>query len=464
MRRLLTTTLLISFASIFTQAQTLKPFKTGDKVAFLGNSITEAGFYESDIQLYYMTHFPNERVEIYNAGIGGDVAGQMNERFEDDILRMQANIVVLTFGMNDTGYFEFLKNDAEATAKERVEKSYKNFLLLEQKFKNHPEIKPVIMSSSPYDETAKIKGSNNFLGKSRALESIVAFQKSVAEKNKWPYIDLYYPMQAITQHEQKLDSTYTITGSDRIHPGKPGHLIMAALFLKNQGLANKVVADIIVDARTKRILKSENANTVISEASKNAISVSYTAKSLPFPIDSVSEQWGNPHTQSEALKIYPFIKEFNQELLTVKNLNKGDYDLLIDGQKISSFSADSLQKGINLALMSNTPQYKQAKNIMFLNDQRAELEGKLRNYYWVQFNYFRSANMLFEDSQKSLDAIVEKAKTDIFVNSKMGVYQTARFPEVRKMWEANIKTLISEIYKINQPIIHTITVRSVQKF
>ena len=36
-------------------AQTVKPFKEGDRAVFLGNSITDGGRYHSFIWLYYMT-------------------------------------------------------------------------------------------------------------------------------------------------------------------------------------------------------------------------------------------------------------------------------------------------------------------------------------------------------------------------------------------------------------------------
>ncbi|WP_448635053.1 hypothetical protein [Pedobacter panaciterrae] len=69
--------------------------------------------------------------------------------------------------------------------------------------------------------------------------------------------------------------------------------------------------------------------------------------------------------------------EFNQENLKVENLENGNYDLMIDGKKIRTFSADAFAKGINMALLSNTPQYQQAVSIMYLNDLRLELEKKL---------------------------------------------------------------------------------------
>jgi hypothetical protein len=40
----------------------------------------------------------------------------------------------------------------------------------------------------------------------------------------------------------------------------------------------------------------------------------------------------------------------------------------------------------------------------------------------------------------------------------MGTYQTARFPEVREMWEANMNALIERIYRTNQPKTHRIEI------
>src|SRR5690606_5503801 len=128
------------------------PFKAGDRVVVVGNSITEAGYYESYVCLYYMTHFPDRTIEIYNAGLGGDVDKQINARFEDDIMPKKPTVITLMFGMNDTGYFEFNQSDAEKTANEKVAESYKNFQLLQEKLKAHPDIRKIIISSSPYDE------------------------------------------------------------------------------------------------------------------------------------------------------------------------------------------------------------------------------------------------------------------------------------------------------------------------
>lgn len=55
-------------------AQQVAPFRSGDRVAFVGNSITDGGHYHSYIWLYYMTRFPEMRMQMFNCGVGGDTA------------------------------------------------------------------------------------------------------------------------------------------------------------------------------------------------------------------------------------------------------------------------------------------------------------------------------------------------------------------------------------------------------
>jgi len=98
-------------------SHTMRPFEAGEKVAFVGNSITEQGYYESYVWLYYMLHYPGRRITVYNCGIGGDRAKNILYRLDDDVFAKKPTTICLTFGMNDSGYFEFLSADADATAK-----------------------------------------------------------------------------------------------------------------------------------------------------------------------------------------------------------------------------------------------------------------------------------------------------------------------------------------------------------
>src|SRR5690606_26792185 len=145
-------------------------------------------------------------------------------------------------GMNDSGYFEYLKGDAEEVADTKVEESHASFRTLIDKLKTLSGVDVVLMSSSPYDETLKGK-DNHFPGKSKAMERIIAFQKDAAKENGWPFVDLYSPMKQLNIEGQKRNPGFTISGKDRIHPGNGGHLIMAYHFLKSQGLAGLPVTD-----------------------------------------------------------------------------------------------------------------------------------------------------------------------------------------------------------------------------
>lgn len=49
----------------YLQAQTTIPrFEEGERVVFVGNSITHGGHYHSFIWLYYMTRFPDKPITI----------------------------------------------------------------------------------------------------------------------------------------------------------------------------------------------------------------------------------------------------------------------------------------------------------------------------------------------------------------------------------------------------------------
>jgi lysophospholipase L1-like esterase len=457
MKKLLVAAFFFISATCFAQKGPA-PFKAGDKIIFAGNSITEAGFYEMYIWQYYMLHFPDRKITVYNAGIGGDVAGQILARLDDDILSKNPTVVVLTFGMNDSRYFEYFNTPEDKVRKDAVATAYESYLQIEKKLAAAPGIRKVIMSSSPYDET--VTGpKNNFHGKYKTMLEIAKFQQQAALKNNWSFVNLMDPMTEIDVREQKTDTNFTLTGSDRIHPGSAGHFAMAWLFLKAQGLANTVVADVGVNAKTGKLTKSINCVTGNIRSSSGTISFDYKANSLPFPADTQPRVWENPQRQSDALAVIPFTEEFNKELLAIQGLEKSKkYQLSIDGEKIGEWTGAEWDKGINLATNSKTPQYKQAQQIADYNLQYHDLEQKLRSYYWLQFNFFKQRGMQFQDTDAALDSVNSNASSNWAVAFKKDNYQEARKKEVRAGWESEMQSLKEKMYTINQPLQHAIVV------
>ncbi len=438
------------------------PFVKGDRVAFVGNSITEAGYYESYIWLYYMLHFPDMPITVYNAGIGGDRASNILDRLEDDVLRRKPTVISLTFGMNDSGYFEFLKSDADSTAEVRIKESYEKFVGIVQKLKTYTPARKILLSSSPYDETVK-NPKNLFPKKSLAMEKIAAFQQAAARQHGWGWVDLFHPMTEIQQREQQRDSVFTLTGPDRIHPGNMGHFVMAWLFLKAQGLAGKKVAAAGVDAGTGKVMTAENCTVSGVQTGAGGLQFDYLAKSLPMPADTVSRMWGNAQRQSDALKVIPFEDEFNQEILRVKGLGKGMYAVSVDGKRIGEWQGEVLGNGVNMAVIASTPQYQQAVAVLLLNEERMALENKLRAYYWLQYDFFRAKGMMYADDQAAMDSVETYAKKDWAVASKRDNYRSGRFAVVREGWQRQMDALINEIYIVSRPLKHTIRIEPVQK-
>jgi lysophospholipase L1-like esterase len=454
MVKIFTNVFCLLFLLSVTKAQhSIKPFVKGDRVVFFGNSITVGGHYHSYIWLYYMTHFPNSRIDVFNAGIGGDVAGQIYERLDDDVFSRNPTVVTLTFGMNDTGYKYMTSATADSAYKAKIAESLTSFRLIAAKYKQHAELRKIMLASPPYDETSKIKLAP-FIGKNNALLQIADVQQQAAKANNWDFVDFNRPLTAINVREQQKDSLFTMENADRVHPTNDAMMAMAYVFLKAQGLAGKKVAETIINASTKKIENTDNCTVFGLVATKNHTVFNYLANSLPYPIDTIPGGFGKPaRAQGEGLKLVPFTEEFNREVLQVKGLqSSGKYQLKIDDKVIGIWTADDLKKGINLAVINNTPQYQQALAILQLNEERWEIERHLREYYWIHFSILKPHGMLFNDGEATLDSLQKYAKKDFFVAVTMPDYKRARFKSVRDTWKKEIALLTDEIYATNKPI------------
>ena len=284
-------------------AQTVKPFKEGERAVFLGNSITDGGHYHSYIWLYYMTRFPDMPIRVFNGGIGGDTAYDMNKRLDGDIFAMKPSVLMVTFGMNDSGYFEYNGDKPKEFGEQKYQESVKNYQQMEKRFKDLPDTRIVMVGTSPYDETVQLKENTPFKTKNETIKRLVEYQKESAAKNNWEFTDLNAPMTAINQQYQQKDPTFTLCGSDRIHPDNDGHMVMAYLFLKAQGFVGKEVADMEINANKKQAVKSENCT--VSNIKKNGkdLSFDYLAEALPYPLDTIARGWGQKKSQAEGLKV-----------------------------------------------------------------------------------------------------------------------------------------------------------------
>lgn len=445
----------VCFDSLYAQS-VVPPFKKGERVVFVGNSITHGGHYHSFIWLYYMTRFPDKPITIMNAGIGGESAWDIKDRLDYDVFDRNPTYVTLTFGMNDTGYDIYWKENAKELSEQRVEKSLESYREMEKRLLAKKKITKVLIGGSPYDETTKLNYFN-LPDKNQAILQIIDAQRISAKKNNWGFVDFNQPMREINLREQKKDSTFTFCRVDRIHPDNDGQMVMAYLFLKAQGLVGNEVAEVSIDADNTDVKTHKNCKVSKLKKGEGELSFDYQAYALPYPLDSIPRHgWGNKRSQRDAMQLVPFMEEFNQERLQITNLTTGLYRLTIDGQFIDDISSEQLEKGINLADYPTTPQYQQAMRIMYLNEERFEVEKRFREYLWTEYSFLKKEGLLFADNQKAIDKLREFLPKDGFLRASYGWYTKAMYPEIRKVWSDYMDAIVETIYEINKPVTHKV--------
>src|SRR3954466_10378616 len=91
--------------------------KSGDRVVFFGDSITEQRLYTSYVQQFVMSRYPELNVTFINSGWPGDAVNSNPcvpcagvgalARIERDVVAYKPTVVTLLFGMNDGLYKDF---------------------------------------------------------------------------------------------------------------------------------------------------------------------------------------------------------------------------------------------------------------------------------------------------------------------------------------------------------------------
>ena len=424
-------------------------FRDGETVCFLGDSITHGGPYHGMIYAYYLTRFPDRTIHFVNAGIAGDTAGGAMGRLEEDVLSKSPSTVVVMMGMNDVGRGNYV---AEPTEKQKEAQARSlnghraNMDKLLARIQAETDAKFILMTPSPFDQTCVNDRDNNQPGCNDALGKCAEGARELASKYKAAVIDLHGPMTAFNLRQQKNDPTYTLIGPDRVHPGLPGHLMMAWLFLKAQE-APALVSAVCFDAAAGRVAEASNAT--VSEIHRQGDGWAFTVleKALPYPVDEKAR---------EMLEAIPLEKTLNQETVQFKGLADGSHVLLIDDTPVACHTAAEWAAGINLAFNPAAPQVQQAQKVAELNESRRRTEVTLRGYACVRW-FLRHRRIDPDD----LAAVKTFAETKM---NKNGYYE-GKVPTYLKEWErhhevvAQVAALEKQTLEARIPVPHKYEIR-----
>jgi len=355
---------------------TFESFADNTRCAAIGDSITHAGRYLVYLETFYLTRFPDRNIEMVNLGISGDTASGALTRFSWDIEPQHANVALVMFGMNDVNrsLYESGKDDSAINERRlaKIQEFRSNLVLLVKKL-SETGTKVIVVSPTIFDEFARVE-TPTAPGLDAALAECGRKAEEVAVQFGIPFIDVHSPMKRLSEEIHKSDPSATIVGPDRVHPQAPGHLLLMSFLLKAQE-APGTVARVEINAEMGTVKEMDRCLVDNVKASRDAVSFSYLAQSLPFPVEDEAVV---------ALKWTPFNEEYNQEIIAIQGLESGNYSLKIDDDFIREYTSVELAKGVNLALQPNTPQLRQARKVLALISERAGIVRKRRDIFMVE--------------------------------------------------------------------------------
>jgi lysophospholipase L1-like esterase len=199
------------------------PVKAGDKIAFLGDSITQQGNGGPGgyVQLVGSGLAANGvKVEIIGAGISGHKSNQMLERLDRDVLSKKPQWMTLSCGVNDVWHgakgvpLEDYKKNITAIVDQAQAAGVKVMILTST----------MIREDAATPENQKLAAYNDFL-------------RALAVEKKCMLADLNADMQATLAAAAKAGPVKgNILTSDGVHMAYPGNEMMAAGVLKGFGL------------------------------------------------------------------------------------------------------------------------------------------------------------------------------------------------------------------------------------
>lgn len=314
-------------------------FKDGDRILFLGDSITEQYQYSNDIETYLTTRFPKWRMQFLNAGIGGDTATGGANRFKTHVLDEKPTAITINFGMNDGGYGAFDKN-RNAQYVQNTEK-----MLAAAK---EAGIRVALCSPNAVDRRVQERFK-------LYLETQKEFYAPLAESAKrfgFPFADQYAITRAALEKMEADKADNVKPFGDGFHTSSPGGLFMAHAILTSLHAPARV-SEATIDVTASKATGAGCQITGLS-ADPAALEFERLDDALPMPI------------QNDWVSLLPYVnnlKDLNWYGLQVNGLASGKYSIAIDGVEVAQHSAEELAAGVNLGNVTKGPIHEQGQKV-----------------------------------------------------------------------------------------------------
>jgi lysophospholipase L1-like esterase len=202
--------------------------KEGDRIVFLGDSITEAGAgpkgYVSLIRQALQEKHKDLHIEIIGAGISGNKVPDLQRRVEKDVIARKPTIVVIYIGINDVWHGQ--DDPTKGTSKEKFEEGLKEVIGKCRK----AGAQVILCTPSVIGE--KPDGGNKLDAR---LDEYADISRKVAGELKIPLCDLRKAfLDYLKEHNPEKKAQGVLT-SDTVHLNDAGNKFVAEVMLKCLG-------------------------------------------------------------------------------------------------------------------------------------------------------------------------------------------------------------------------------------
>jgi lysophospholipase L1-like esterase len=362
----------LGLASILLAAPALAvdfPIHDGDRVVFLGDSITEQRLYTTYIEAYILMRYPAWKLTFRNVGWGGDtswlrqrahpdenvlfaagdapqqamVEDAVKRGLERDVLPLRPTVVTIDFGMNDHSYQPFREDIFCAYVRSQTQLA---------KVLEAAGARVVFLTPQPIEEKRPDPDQDV---RNQSLRRFSDGLKEVADREGAIFVDEFAPYMALMLHERAANPAAFIGGGDAVHPGPAGHTLMAWAILKGSGAPAAVSrAEIAFPAGT--VAAAEHCTISNVKVADNVLTFDRLDEALPMPVDARAEP---------ALKVALVLEDLSRYELRVTGLAPGNYEVKIDGESAAIVSHDKLAEGLNLSDLPG-PVTKQGRTVLDL--------------------------------------------------------------------------------------------------
>jgi lysophospholipase L1-like esterase len=308
--------------------------KAGDRLAIIGDSITEQKMYSRILETYLTACVPELRITARQFGWSGETAEGFRHRMTNDCLRFNPTVATLCYGMNDHRYrpFDFENEEWYADNYSAVVRSLK-------------DAGAVVVLGSP-GCVGKVpswtkSGAYTVDELNINLCALRDCDIALAREFQTPFADVFWTMfKARHEGQTRYGEDYAVSGKDGVHPGWAGHLVMAYTFLRAMGLDGDLgTFSVDLGAQTA----SATGGHTVESFKDNQL----TVVSTQYPFCAGGETNSDSSLRSGATLV-PFFHDLSRLQLVVKNAAALQY-FVIWGTTTNMYTAAQLAAGVNLA-------------------------------------------------------------------------------------------------------------------